>query len=122
MLAVQGPGAWPVCSVKAGLTKGGPAPEINTGGSASTPAPAATTPAKLAAPAALAAPPPPPARPPPPAPRRTARPGRARSPGRASGATAPPTPCGLATGCRPSPSTTTSRAAGRSSTRSTSRS
>ncbi|MEV7181216.1 transglycosylase family protein [Kitasatospora sp. NPDC093679] len=55
VLAVQGPGAWPVCSVKAGLTKGGPAPEINTGGSASTPAPAATTPAKPAAPAAPAA-------------------------------------------------------------------
>jgi murein DD-endopeptidase MepM/ murein hydrolase activator NlpD len=32
VLAVQGPGAWPVCSVKAGLTKGGPAPEISTGG------------------------------------------------------------------------------------------
>lgn len=28
VLAVQGPGAWPVCSVKAGLTKGGPAPRI----------------------------------------------------------------------------------------------
>ncbi|MEU2630661.1 transglycosylase family protein [Kitasatospora sp. NPDC007106] len=55
VLAVQGPGAWPVCSVKAGLTKGGPAPEINTGGSASTPAPAATTPAQPAAPAAPAA-------------------------------------------------------------------
>lgn len=26
-LAVQGPGAWPVCSVEAGLTAGGPAPE-----------------------------------------------------------------------------------------------
>ncbi|WP_431683854.1 transglycosylase family protein [Kitasatospora sp. KL5] len=36
VLAVQGPGAWPVCSVKAGLTKGGPAPEINPGGSSST--------------------------------------------------------------------------------------
>jgi murein DD-endopeptidase MepM/ murein hydrolase activator NlpD len=28
VLAVQGPGAWPVCSVKAGLTKGGPAPKF----------------------------------------------------------------------------------------------
>ncbi len=55
VLAEQGPGAWPVCSVKAGLTKGGPAPEISTGGSASTTAPAASTPAKPAAPAAPAA-------------------------------------------------------------------
>ncbi|MCM2580332.1 transglycosylase family protein [Streptomyces meridianus] len=29
VLAVQGPGAWPVCSGKAGLTKGGAAPEIS---------------------------------------------------------------------------------------------
>lgn len=28
VLAVQGPGAWPVCSVRAGLTKGGPAPKF----------------------------------------------------------------------------------------------
>lgn len=28
VLAAQGPGAWPVCSVKAGLTKGGPAPKL----------------------------------------------------------------------------------------------
>ncbi|PJE95647.1 peptidase [Streptomyces carminius] len=28
----QGPGAWPVCSVKAGLTKGGPAPQISPDG------------------------------------------------------------------------------------------
>ncbi|PBC71448.1 cell wall-associated NlpC family hydrolase [Streptomyces sp. TLI_235] len=57
VLAVQGPGAWPVCSVKAGLTKGGPAPEINPGGSASTTAPAASTGSSTAAkPAAPAAP------------------------------------------------------------------
>lgn len=29
VLASQGPGAWPVCSVKAGLTKGGPAPSLS---------------------------------------------------------------------------------------------
>ncbi|GAA2414596.1 hypothetical protein GCM10010420_50340 [Streptomyces glaucosporus] len=28
----QGPGAWPVCSVKAGLTKGGPAPAVSPDG------------------------------------------------------------------------------------------
>ncbi|MCU7825685.1 transglycosylase family protein [Kitasatospora sp. DSM 101779] len=55
VLAVQGPGAWPVCSVKAGLTKGGPAPEINPGGSASSTAPAASAAPKPAAPAAPAA-------------------------------------------------------------------
>lgn len=30
VLKSQGPGAWPVCSVKAGLTAGGPAPQFNT--------------------------------------------------------------------------------------------
>jgi LysM repeat protein len=30
VLAVQGPHAWPVCSVKAGLTRGGAAPVLNT--------------------------------------------------------------------------------------------
>ncbi|MFJ6212672.1 transglycosylase family protein [Streptomyces sp. NPDC092296] len=29
----QGPGAWPVCSVQAGLTAGGPAASVDTGGS-----------------------------------------------------------------------------------------
>ena len=38
VLAVQGPGAWPVCSVQAGLTKGGGAPAVDTT------APAATKP------------------------------------------------------------------------------
>ncbi|WP_063830776.1 transglycosylase family protein [Kitasatospora phosalacinea] len=33
VLAVQGPGAWPVCSVQAGLTKGGAAPQVDTSGS-----------------------------------------------------------------------------------------
>jgi resuscitation-promoting factor RpfA len=42
VLAVQGPGAWPTCSVKAGLSAGGPAPEA--------PAPA-EQPAQQAAPA-----------------------------------------------------------------------
>ncbi|MDH6109123.1 cell wall-associated NlpC family hydrolase [Kitasatospora sp. MAP12-15] len=54
VLASQGPGAWPVCSIQAGLTAGGPAPAINTGTSApaaATPAPAAPAPA-TAAPAA----------------------------------------------------------------------
>ncbi|MGY1454145.1 transglycosylase family protein [Streptomyces sp. SS8] len=32
VLAGQGPGAWPVCSVKAGLTKGGPAPAVSPDG------------------------------------------------------------------------------------------
>ncbi|AZM46377.1 peptidase [Streptomyces sp. WAC 06738] len=32
VLASQGPGAWPVCSVQAGLTQGGPAPDLSTGG------------------------------------------------------------------------------------------
>lgn len=31
VLAGQGPGAWPVCSVKAGLTRGGEAPAVDTG-------------------------------------------------------------------------------------------
>ncbi|KAF4408672.1 transglycosylase family protein [Streptomyces lycii] len=31
VLEGQGPGAWPVCSVKAGLTRGGEAPQVDTG-------------------------------------------------------------------------------------------
>ncbi|MCF2533107.1 transglycosylase family protein [Yinghuangia sp. KLBMP8922] len=34
VLAGQGPGAWPVCSVKAGLTKNSGAPSLNTGSTA----------------------------------------------------------------------------------------
>src|SRR5881628_1882869 len=30
VLAGQGPGAWPVCSVRAGLTRGGPTPQLRT--------------------------------------------------------------------------------------------
>ncbi|RKE18304.1 transglycosylase family protein [Streptomyces sp. TLI_171] len=30
VLASQGPGAWPVCSIQAGLTKGGAAPQVDT--------------------------------------------------------------------------------------------
>ncbi|MCF2527589.1 transglycosylase family protein [Yinghuangia soli] len=33
VLASQGPGAWPVCSVKAGLTKGGGSPSVDTSAS-----------------------------------------------------------------------------------------
>ncbi|MER7583524.1 transglycosylase family protein [Kitasatospora sp. NPDC097691] len=44
VLASQGPGAWPVCSVKAGLTKGGAPAAVDTS--------AAATAAKPAAPAA----------------------------------------------------------------------
>ncbi|MFJ3977830.1 transglycosylase family protein [Streptomyces sp. NPDC090021] len=33
VLANQGPGAWPTCGAKAGLSRGGPAPELNTSGS-----------------------------------------------------------------------------------------
>ncbi|MER7706543.1 transglycosylase family protein [Kitasatospora sp. NPDC097605] len=51
VLASQGPGAWPVCSVKAGLTKGGAPAAVDTA------APATTAPAaKPAAPAATATP------------------------------------------------------------------
>ncbi|MFD0276894.1 transglycosylase family protein [Kitasatospora sp. NPDC127111] len=49
VLASQGPGAWPVCSVKAGLTKGGAPAAVDTSA-------ASTTAAKPAAPAATAAP------------------------------------------------------------------
>lgn len=34
----QGPGAWPVCSVRAGLSRGGPAPDAHTGTHAARPA------------------------------------------------------------------------------------
>jgi cell wall-associated NlpC family hydrolase len=58
VLAVQGPGAWPVCSVQAGLTKGGAAASVDTGAPAAakpttpaTPAPSAPATAKPAAPA-----------------------------------------------------------------------
>ncbi|MGW4809654.1 transglycosylase family protein [Kitasatospora sp. NPDC004272] len=36
VLASQGPGAWPVCSVQAGLTQGGAAAQVDTSSSAST--------------------------------------------------------------------------------------
>ncbi|MFH8365585.1 transglycosylase family protein [Streptomyces sp. NPDC018031] len=45
VLAEQGPGAWPVCSVKAGLTKGGPAPAISPDGEKKEAAPAPAKPA-----------------------------------------------------------------------------
>jgi LysM repeat protein len=40
LLAMQGPGAWPHCGQVAGLSAGGPAPEVNTGQSAEQSAPA----------------------------------------------------------------------------------
>ncbi len=49
VLAVQGPGAWPVCSVQAGLTKGGTPAAVDTTTAAK---PAAQTPAPAAKPAA----------------------------------------------------------------------
>ncbi|MFB7471669.1 transglycosylase family protein [Kitasatospora sp. NPDC056184] len=53
VLAVQGPGAWPVCSVQAGLTKGGTPAAVDTSAAAKpaaqTPAPAQTPAAKPAA-------------------------------------------------------------------------
>ncbi|WP_431042227.1 transglycosylase family protein [Streptomyces sp. P1-3] len=38
VLAEQGPGAWPVCSAKAGLAQGGPAPAISPDGAKAAPA------------------------------------------------------------------------------------
>ncbi|MFI8080965.1 transglycosylase family protein [Kitasatospora sp. NPDC086009] len=57
VLAVQGPGAWPVCSVQAGLTKGGTPAAVDTATAAKPAAPKATpapvqTPAPAAKPAA----------------------------------------------------------------------
>ncbi|MFE2412386.1 transglycosylase family protein [Kitasatospora sp. NPDC059408] len=51
VLASQGPGAWPVCSVKAGLTKGGAPAAVDTSAGANTAKPTAPA-AKPAAPAA----------------------------------------------------------------------
>ncbi|MEU0935202.1 transglycosylase family protein [Embleya sp. NPDC005971] len=42
VLKSQGPGAWPVCSVKAGLTRGGATPDVDTGSSAGKTAPKST--------------------------------------------------------------------------------
>ncbi|UED85940.1 transglycosylase family protein [Streptomyces profundus] len=39
LLAMQGPGAWPTCGAQAGLSSGGPAPELDTSGGQSAPAP-----------------------------------------------------------------------------------
>ncbi|MGW2401241.1 transglycosylase family protein [Kitasatospora sp. NPDC001664] len=51
VLASQGPGAWPVCSVKAGLTKGGAAAQVDTS-STTTSAPKAEAPKAAEQPAA----------------------------------------------------------------------
>ncbi|MEY9949082.1 transglycosylase family protein [Kitasatospora sp. GAS1066B] len=59
VLADQGPGAWPVCSVKAGLTAGGPAAQVDaTTGSTATaaPAPQQAAPVQQATPKQQAAP------------------------------------------------------------------
>ncbi|MFB7669099.1 transglycosylase family protein [Kitasatospora sp. NPDC056138] len=52
VLASQGPGAWPVCSVKAGLTKGGTPAQVDTSAAAPAAAPKPATPAPAAKPAA----------------------------------------------------------------------
>ncbi len=51
VLASQGPGAWPVCSVKAGLTKGGAPAAVDTSAAAKPAAPAAKPAAPVAKPA-----------------------------------------------------------------------
>ncbi|RKN37356.1 transglycosylase family protein [Streptomyces hoynatensis] len=51
LLAMQGPGAWPVCGPQAGLTAGGESPDVDTSGGASqddTTAPAEEAPAEEA--------------------------------------------------------------------------
>ncbi|MGW3044406.1 transglycosylase family protein [Kitasatospora sp. NPDC001159] len=54
VLASQGPGAWPVCSVKAGLTKGGAPAAVDTSAGAAAAKPAQTPAPKAAAPKAAA--------------------------------------------------------------------
>ncbi|MFD8594969.1 transglycosylase family protein [Kitasatospora sp. NPDC059646] len=46
VLASQGPGAWPVCSIQAGLTKGGAAPQVDTSANTAAPAAPAAKPAQ----------------------------------------------------------------------------
>ncbi|MEU9044400.1 MULTISPECIES: transglycosylase family protein [unclassified Kitasatospora] len=70
VLASQGPGAWPVCSVKAGLTKGGAPAAVDTSAGATS----GSTAAKPAAPAAPAAKPAAPAAKPAQAPKAAAAP------------------------------------------------
>ncbi|AUG79386.1 hypothetical protein CFP65_4656 [Kitasatospora sp. MMS16-BH015] len=48
VLASQGPGAWPVCSVKAGLSKGGSAADVDTSGGGSSASGSSTKSAKPA--------------------------------------------------------------------------
>ncbi|MER5865236.1 transglycosylase family protein [Kitasatospora sp. NPDC002040] len=52
VLASQGPGAWPVCSVKAGLTKGGAAADVDTSSSNTSSAKASRSETRAAAPKA----------------------------------------------------------------------
>ncbi|MEU8919732.1 transglycosylase family protein [Kitasatospora sp. NPDC048545] len=56
VLASQGPGAWPVCSVQAGLTKGGAPAAVDTSAAAKPAAPAAAAPAAKPAQAPAAKP------------------------------------------------------------------
>lgn len=53
VLSSQGPGAWPVCSVRAGLTRGGPAPRLSAPSAPKAPPRAVTPPStsKVAIPA-----------------------------------------------------------------------
>ncbi|MFE6055951.1 transglycosylase family protein [Kitasatospora sp. NPDC056446] len=56
VLASQGPGAWPVCSVQAGLTKGGASASVDTSAAAKPAAPAQAPAAPAAKPTAKPAP------------------------------------------------------------------
>ncbi|MFD8702583.1 transglycosylase family protein [Kitasatospora sp. NPDC059648] len=56
VLASQGPGAWPVCSVQAGLTQGGAPASVDTSTAAKPAAKPTQSPAPVAAPAKPAAP------------------------------------------------------------------
>lgn len=49
VLRGQGPGAWPVCSVKAGLSRGGPAPALRAAPRAAPAAPRSESPSTLSA-------------------------------------------------------------------------
>ncbi|WP_161801074.1 transglycosylase family protein [Kitasatospora griseola] len=56
VLASQGPGAWPVCSVQAGLTKGGAAPQVDTSAGSTAAKPSQDTAPKQAQPQVQQAP------------------------------------------------------------------
>ncbi|MDB1087213.1 transglycosylase family protein [Streptomyces sp. ACA25] len=48
LLSMQGPGAWPNCGPKAGLSSNGPAPSVNTGGGKAVAAPEQSAPKQSA--------------------------------------------------------------------------